>query len=408
MNPIDIVVQLFGFLTFVSCGDAATRKPSVVYSNDGIDNRSNATINCPVIADIPEFRQIYVYGLPIIIIIGTIGNTISLIVLCQRTMRQTGTYFYMAILAVADTAVLYLNGLRKWIYFLTGFDLNQVSDAGCKTMSFVNYWTFDFATWILVAMTVDRFLAVHSPLRAIQLSTISRIKKVLLLLAVIDVGLNMHLFWTMELLVNPCGKYCIPRREFSNFHHRVWPIVDAVFYSFVPFLMLLVFNIIIVQDMFVAWRVRRNLYANSNNDIDLQNVATTNRRSNKQRNHITTSSWHLTLMLLVVTTIFLVLSAPNCIYMIVRMVTDVTTREQRRRVKITKAATTLLLYVNHCVNFYLYCASGRKFRQTLVSIYKYARERRRMSATASVTQNTRVSFSSLTGRISMVSEHSQT
>lgn len=43
-------------------------------------------------------------------------------------------------------------------------------------------------------------------------------------------------------------------------------------------------------------------------------------------------------------------------------------RPAMARFKLIRAITELLMYVNHSMNFYLYCATGHKFRQQLLQM----------------------------------------
>ena len=47
-------------------------------------------------------RLMQVYGRPLIIVLGTIGNFLAFIVMRRGSMRHVSTCFYMAILALAD------------------------------------------------------------------------------------------------------------------------------------------------------------------------------------------------------------------------------------------------------------------------------------------------------------------
>jgi len=60
-------------------------------------------------------KQLYVYLSPIVLVVGVVGNTLSLIVLAQRPLRHVSTYCYLIVLAVADTVVLTAGLLPKWI-----------------------------------------------------------------------------------------------------------------------------------------------------------------------------------------------------------------------------------------------------------------------------------------------------
>jgi hypothetical protein len=71
------------------------------------------------------------------VIMGTIGNTLSFIVLVRRRMRSKSIHFYLSLLACADTAALYANGFKTWFRVITGFQVLHASDAGCKIRIFL-------------------------------------------------------------------------------------------------------------------------------------------------------------------------------------------------------------------------------------------------------------------------------
>ena len=60
-------------------------------------------------------KLLYVYGSPPIIVVGLIGNVISMLVLTGRPMRHVSTYCYLAVLSSVDSLVLGVGLLPKWI-----------------------------------------------------------------------------------------------------------------------------------------------------------------------------------------------------------------------------------------------------------------------------------------------------
>ena len=67
---------------------------------------------------VPSYRLqklLYVYASPIIVVVGLIGNITSLMVLSSRSMRRVSTYCYLAVLAAADSLVLGVGLLPKWL-----------------------------------------------------------------------------------------------------------------------------------------------------------------------------------------------------------------------------------------------------------------------------------------------------
>ena len=56
-------------------------------------------------------NQIELHTYPILLIIGTLGNLLSLVVLIQ--MRQHSVYRYLTFMSISDTIVLYIGLLRE-------------------------------------------------------------------------------------------------------------------------------------------------------------------------------------------------------------------------------------------------------------------------------------------------------
>jgi len=75
----------------------------------------------------------------------------------------------------------------------------------------------------------------------------------------------------------------------------------------------------------------------------------------------------VTTMLLVVSFAWLVLTTPFAVCGIIFAVGEVD-RQLAGLLMPVKAVSFLLMYVNHAVNFYLYCLTGRKFRRELVDV----------------------------------------
>ena len=48
-------------------------------------------------------RMIILIAFPVILVVGTIGNLLTFIVMQRESLRKSSTCFYMAILAIGDT-----------------------------------------------------------------------------------------------------------------------------------------------------------------------------------------------------------------------------------------------------------------------------------------------------------------
>ena len=305
----------------------------------------------------PEYRwsiSLGLYVLPIIIILGTFGNFMSFAVMMRRTMKKSSTCFYITMIAVTDQMVLIFSGMHRWLTVLIKWDAMVASPASCKILNFLIYFSFQLSAWLLVAMTIERFIAIQFPLKAAKYATVSRAKKVSLLLLIILIVINSHFFWTISIH----GDYCSPREDFYDFHDDIFPWIDAALYSIVPFLVLLVFNILIIRANRSAMNFRRT--------IRRQSLS-----AGGDKGQETVNFFHkLTVMLLSVSFAFLLTSAPKVILFIVRFdyfdFSGPSIDFQRVALYLlVSRITDLFIHITHAINFFLYCITGERFRKEL-------------------------------------------
>lgn len=320
-----------------------------------------------------RFAQVFgIYVFPIVILLGTIGNILSFLVLCRLAMRTTSTCIYMQAIAVMDLAVLYVNAFRKWLTILNeGTDITTTSKAACIIIHFLSYFTYDFSVWLVVAMTVERFIAIHFPLKAAQMATPSRARRVTLLLLVVFVAINSHMFWTVTI---DDREYCIPKENYEEFHDKVMPWLDAFIYSFVPFVVLLTLNILIIYDNRKATLRRRSMRSQNRS----------NRTDSRQQFH-----QRLTAMLLSVSFSFLVCTSPKVIFISIResafqfIVNGKVNYQGYASYLMASRISDFFLYLNHSINFFLYSIHGQRFRRELKKMFCCARDGLRRLSTIS-------------------------
>lgn len=104
--------------------------------------------------------ELYRYLFPVILVLGTTGNCLSMLVLRRRAMRRGCSSVYLTSLAAVDTIVLYVSGFKTWIRVQTQFELMHVSDVMCRLVKYSFFSSTHLAAWIVVAVTIERFLIV--------------------------------------------------------------------------------------------------------------------------------------------------------------------------------------------------------------------------------------------------------
>ena len=285
----------------------------------------------------------------ILMVLSLLGNGLSLLVLRKR-MRQSSPCFYLVNLGVWDTVVTiekgaYLIGVR---YFPEHF-----GDVGCRLGTFMIFFAIVYSRWIVVAMTIERWIAVAYPLKAASLCTVRRAKLTLLVLAVV-----VLLAYTQYLVIiefTPKAPYCIYVSNYTSYVKLVWSWVHMSIYGYAPLMLICVFNALIVCKLVNTQR----------ENSSLQTLSLDETRKRK----LTASS--VTVMLVVVSVSFLVLTLPYTIYYILTVVFTEKASDAHSEAKDLLIAASLILIadLNHCLNFLLYFVSGKTFRHDLKKLF---------------------------------------
>ena len=130
----------------------------------------------------------------------------------------------------------------------------------------------------------------------------------------------------------------------ANAHYlgSVWLWIDAVMYSFAPVSIIFISNIAIIVKMY-------------SRKHELQN-------GKQMKSTLAANANRMTRMLLVVSTTFLVTTCPSVISaLIFPLLKD----QNSKDIYLFNAFTVFLMFSNHAFNFFLYCATGQKFREEL-------------------------------------------
>jgi len=73
------------------------------------------------------FEQIEIYASPLLLVVGSLGNVTSLVVLSRLSRKVLSTCVYLSVLCVADLLVLLTRCGNPWLANLTGYDVEMTS-----------------------------------------------------------------------------------------------------------------------------------------------------------------------------------------------------------------------------------------------------------------------------------------
>ena len=260
--------------------------------------------------------------------------------------RGSSQALILRFLAVFDTLTLW--SYVVWDiahYFYTG----PMPDLFCKCLIWIMASAPHVASHCLLAMTVERMLAVIYPLQVRKIFSNRNALIFCLVISLLPFCYNSLYFVVMETR-NKGYNYCGLNQAWEERLRYTWFYFDVTIGVISPAALVLILNIITT----VAYR-----RALSKSKLL---VASNNSRKYKHSNGVMERGGHLTAMLLTVSLTYWVLMLPSGIAVIV----DIHVAYPHSYF-IDKMAYLLML-TNNAVNFLLYLVSGTKFRYEMKSL----------------------------------------
>ena len=303
----------------------------------------------------PSIGHLRIYVAPVLLFGGTIGNIIAFCVFCRNPLRSSATAFYFRVLSIADILVLNVGLWPSWLRSAFGIQLIERTPHYCRFATYMSYALPDISTWCLVVMSLERFIGVSFPHKVHSICTRPRIKLSVVVMVLVMLLINIPALFVGDNVVN--GNCAIaPDREYLA--RQIWPTVDLVVYSLLPFAIMLVCNAKIIH---VALGSQKHINKDGGSGIT-----------------------SMTVTLLTVTFAFLLLTAPFTTYSVM-----VHYLFEKYKFDVDwwlfYVMASYLRFLNNAVNFPLYCMSGQPFRRHLVRMFRCIsdrEERRRASSVA--------------------------
>lgn len=294
--------------------------------------------------------------IPVILFcVGIIGNSLTVLVIWRLGIKGQPTLVFLIFLAVTDSVVL-LTGLpRYWLLYLFDLDLKTMSNVGCKAYYFFIYLSMQYSSWILVGVSLERVAKTYMPFTYKRLYSATKVIIGLFATLIVLCLVNGHFFFTNginDYTEGDCGSL---DENFFYFDEHIYIYVDFSLLSLIPFIIMLVSDILLIRILKKAKQDRKSMMH--------QSVL-------KKANRF---SVRMTQMLVVCTIYFLLATAPISIYFILDTYLLPVYEESGNDSAIAKmdlawTIAYLLQFSNYCVNFYLYTATNKRFYREMRSI----------------------------------------
>lgn len=224
-------------------------------------NGSNST-NFSGIGDYDNYTDIYTveeiiehitytinfYYTPILIVLGTIGNLMSVYVFYNTKLRMQSTSQYLSALAISDTLFLF-QLLPPWLHALRVTSVFH-QQGFCQVFVYLTYVACCMSSWLVVAFTGERFVAVLYPLQRNAVCTVTRARHIIAGVVLASLVINL-----------PVLRFAIPTNNDCNIDYdyiayaATFNLIDAVLSFSIPLVVIVIMNVWIV---FGVWRLERD------------------------------------------------------------------------------------------------------------------------------------------------------
>lgn len=285
-----------------------------------------------------------------IILLGMVGNGLSMVVLTRKSMH-TSTNCYLLALAIWDTVVIVCTLLLMTLPTLS-------PDFRRHVMPYVVVVVYPLALtaqmstlWLTVSFTVERYIAVCHPLQAARMCTVARARVVIVIVSVVSILFNVSRWFEYRLKFHEPdqsssnrSKITFEQTDFGNNEHYK-TVYFLWLYLFVMFIVPL--TSLTILNTFLILAVRQSQIQRKDMNV----------RQSRENN--------VTIMLVSIIIVFIICQIPALIYNMAWAV-DINTVTSACGWRILSTFRNFMVTLNSCVNFILYCALGQRFRHTCV------------------------------------------
>lgn len=314
--------------------------------------------------------------IPIISVIGFIGNILTIIVLFRREMKSTTVYF-LRTLVVTDTGII--------IGAILGLSVVSITQLNPKLWRFTDviypyiYTPTNFIVmtlqmlnvWVTVAVSVERYIAICHPFKSVK---ICNKKNAYLMIGIITFSAIVYniprCFATSS---SSCGDPNFPScrtlitTDFGKtfFYEKVYSVwLYLLLIYILPLLLLGVLNTLLIVEL-MRMRRRRSV-------TNIQESSETN----------------MSIVLVLIVIVFIFCQTPGLVAQFVFL-------DPQVLLKWTCVSNTLFV-LNSSVNFLIYTAVGRKFRKILLKTFQVVIKRPVTELRTSYSQNGGTELTKLT------------
>ena len=366
--------------------------------NESVDNSCNT---------IKQIIKILNTTIPLIwLIVGTLTNGLSLFVFSRPTLRNSSTFFYIAIMTLSDFIVIWTSSFRDFLAYR--FQIYIKGSFMCRLHVFLFYLTCQFSSWLLTAANFDRLVFVishkHSKIWCTKRTAIKVTSGIFILLVLINfhVLIFVNSVEDLNIINNTLNEtsiiisqlpsvnkivypYCILKQNgYDEFFSNYYSWIDAFVYSYIPFVLIFICNVALIKKVFSSKKnINRRKTAKQKeiiaNDSKEQNQVKSVLLQNNQANQNVKSSGqsesidrirNMAITVIGVAFLFIIFTLPINIYVPIVSSSSHDSNENHCD-DILFCILNNMVNANHAINFFIYFATNSKFKKEICEVFKF-------------------------------------
>ncbi|XP_064635232.1 growth hormone secretagogue receptor type 1-like [Lineus longissimus] len=318
------------------------------------------------------------YILPVIVCAGIFGNVLSVVIFTINKKRDTVSAQYLRVLAVTDSGMLLLSGLRAFIkwgipyasgghreFDQMGFDLMLKFAAACKIFRYLEHVCIFLSSMLIVVFSIERVFAVWMPLEMSTIFTAKRRFKAIAALVVVGSLTKLHILANFNANDRDGYSTCWYQLDMEGSLKISLGIYDMVSNQIIPCFLIFTLNIII------AVGIRK-----SNSNVKLGTLEE-ERRSKRDMRCIVN--------LLCVSTAYFIFTTPRSVlwlytdivtFIVAKSDSSITRKYMSDMYQISLFGDNLTM-LNYGCNFIIYGVSLNYYRETMNTILMCRRSRKK-------------------------------
>jgi neuropeptide Y receptor type 1 len=298
-----------------------------------------------------------VYFVGILCVMGFIGNALSIAVLYRDHDKKNTTNWLLQTLAVVDTLYLFTCFFIQTLSTIQDYTewIPTMREVFSHMMPYI--WAVasiaqTITVWTVMLVTIDRYIAVCMPLQT-HLRSLQRAKLAVVVVCLLAILYNIPRFFERKVVVQEQG--CIAKtiqlvktdfRRNKVYFLVYKTIMYFMFRTIGPLLTLIILNVKLILALKEMRRKHKDLT-----------------KGGRHRENIT-------LMLVIVVSVFVICEIPDLILRILITMHEFQAVDMDiNKLRYVNVITNMLLTVNSSINFLIYCLVGKKFRKILLDMH---------------------------------------